>query len=323
MSAPEATRGRRYWWVNQNKTHREEIAGGFMWSPKTKKNGARNQFYDNMQEVGPGDIVFSFYRTRVQNLGVVTSRAETTPKPDFGKAGENWSREGWLVGAEFTPLAAPFRPKDHIDLIRPLLPRGYSPLQTSGEGQRSVYLAEVPQDLADLLVQLAGTEYPDPSLSPEPDPLPQAVAEEEAELANLQGRIDIGDLEREQLVKARRGQGIFRTNVRMNESRCRVTGITALAHLRASHMKPWKDCNDDEKLHGCNGLLLAPHIDHLFDQGWISFSDTGDLLIAADMNIEVLRAWDVPDGLNVGSFSPQQLQFLEFHRRHVFHGQST
>ena len=115
-----------------------------------------------MDEVSPGDIVFSFHGTRIQNVGMVTSLAETAPKPDFGTAGENWSLEGWLVGVEFTELNAPFRPKDHIDLIRPLLPTRYSPLRANGDGLQSVYLAEIPENLANLLIELAGSAYPRP-----------------------------------------------------------------------------------------------------------------------------------------------------------------
>jgi putative restriction endonuclease len=73
-------------------------------------------------------------------------------------------------------------------------------------------------------------------------------------------------------------------------------------------------------VHGCNGLLLAPHIDHLFDRGWISFSDTGDLLIATGMNLDVLHAWGVSESLNVGPFSPKQAEFLDHHRTNVFRG---
>lgn len=54
----------RYWWVNQNQTYKAEIRGSFMWSPKQNANGARNQFYENMREVSPGDVVFSFCDTR-------------------------------------------------------------------------------------------------------------------------------------------------------------------------------------------------------------------------------------------------------------------
>jgi predicted restriction endonuclease len=206
---------------------------------------------------------------------------------------------------------------EHMDVIGPLLPAKYSPLQASGAGLQSVYLAEISQELADTLIDIAGAEYPEDALSG-PDPDAEAAAEEERELANIQGRADIGEVERKQLVKARRGQGIFRTNVRMNEFRCRVTGITDKGHLRASHIKPWKDCTDEEKIHGCNGLLLAPHIDHLFDRGWISFTDGGDLLVASGMNLDVLHAWDVSETLNVGDFSPKQAEFLAHHRAKVF-----
>jgi hypothetical protein len=94
----------RYWWVNQNQTYRAELRGSFMWSPKQNANGARNQFYENMREVSPGDIVFSFCDTRIKALGVVTGGAQTGPKPDFGAAGSNWSREGWFVPVDYCVL---------------------------------------------------------------------------------------------------------------------------------------------------------------------------------------------------------------------------
>ena len=84
----------RYWWVNQNQTYRAEVRGSFMWSPKQNANGARNQFYENMREVSPGDVVFSFCDTRIKAIGVVTGGAQTGPKPDFGAAGSNWSQGG-------------------------------------------------------------------------------------------------------------------------------------------------------------------------------------------------------------------------------------
>ena len=67
----------RYWWVNQNQTYRAEVRGSFMWSPKRNANGARNQFYENMRSVAPGDVIFSFCDTRIKAIGVVTSPAET------------------------------------------------------------------------------------------------------------------------------------------------------------------------------------------------------------------------------------------------------
>jgi putative restriction endonuclease len=149
----------RYWWVNQNQTYRHEVQGGYLWSPKRNANGARNPFYESMREVAPGDLVFSFMDTRILAIGIAQSYCWESPKPlEFGTAGENWENVGWKVKVSFTELSKRIRPKDHIDLLRPLLPERYSPLQPNGNGLQSVYLTEVPVALAEVLVGLIGAE---------------------------------------------------------------------------------------------------------------------------------------------------------------------
>ena len=76
----------RYWWVNQNQAYKSEVPGEFLWSPKTRADGARNQFYENMREVAVGDVIFSFCDTRIKAIGAAIGRVETSPKPDFGDA---------------------------------------------------------------------------------------------------------------------------------------------------------------------------------------------------------------------------------------------
>jgi putative restriction endonuclease len=305
----------RYWWVNQNQTNREELLGQFMWSPKRNANGVRNQFYENMREVSPGDVVFSFWDTRIQAIGVITAPAETAPKPDFGNVGTNWSKEGWYVSVEYVSLDNKIRPKDHIGILRPFLPAKYSPLQVSGDGLQSVYLAEVPQPLADGLIGLIGQAYWDAyavlAASQETD----AVSDEEAAIVDQD--ID-GPRFRKQIIKARRGQGVFRSNVLLRETRCRVTGVTEQRHLRASHIKPWRIANDTERLDGANGLLLSPHIDHLFDSGYITFSATQELLVVPVVRNTLLDAWGINPGVRVGVFSTEQNAYLEFHRANIF-----
>ena len=143
---------------------------------------------------GPGARAAARYHdTRVQCVGIVTTPAETVPKPESGPEGQSndWSHEGWLVGVEYTALDSP-------------------------------------------------------------------------------------------------------------------------------HIKPWKDCSDVEKLHGCNGLLLSPHVDHLFDRGWVSFTDEGDLIVTEGLSKGLLETWGIPTELNVGPFSEKQAEFLDYHRTHVF-----
>lgn len=143
------------------------------------------------------------------------------------------------------------------------------------------------------------------------------VADEKVE-QTIQQRIDIGPREKAALIRARRGHGIFRKNLEQIERQCRVTGLTDRSHLRASHIKPWRDSDDHEKIDGYNGLLLSPHIDHLFDRGYLSFTDSGDLIVSQRLGSEVADAWGLTLPVNVGAFCPEQRVYLQYHRRRVF-----
>jgi putative restriction endonuclease len=306
----------RYWWVNQNQTYRAEVRGSFMWSPKRNANGVRNPFYENMREVSPGDVVFSFCDTRIKAVGIATGGAQTGPKPDFGNAGLNWSKEGWFVPVDYCILSNQLRPKDHVAILRPFLPTKYSPLQGSGDGVQSIYLTEVPQGLADALIGLIGQAYWDAystiatlQMTPEQTDN-EAVATMEATLT--------GPTFREQIVRARRGQGVFRANVLLREDACRVTRVSEPRHLKASHIKPWRDATDAERLDGANGLLLSPHIDHLFDEGYITFSQSQELVIVPEVKEKLLDAWGIDGGVRVGEFSREQNAYLDYHRVNVF-----
>ena len=112
-----------------------------------------------MGKVKAGDIVFSFSDTFIKAVGIATGSASSREKPVFEKASSNWSDEGWHVPVEFTELAHHVRPKDHINRLRPYLPDKYSPIQSNGNGLQSVYLAHVPQPMAEVLIGLLGQEY--------------------------------------------------------------------------------------------------------------------------------------------------------------------
>ena len=207
----------RYWWVNQNQTFRHEIEGGYLWSPKRNANGARNPFYESMREVAPGDLIFSFMDTRILAVGIAQSYCWESPKPlEFGTAGENWENIGWKVKVSFTKLSNKVRPKDHIEVLRPLLPARYSPLQPNGNGLQSVYLTEVPAPLAEVLIGLIGQEIaPIALVAREVKPVPADDLDSwerklEQELANNSA---IPETDRLAIVRARNGQGLFKDRV--------------------------------------------------------------------------------------------------------------
>ena len=225
----------RYWWVNQNQTYRHEVQGGYLWSPKRNANGARNPFYESMREVSPGDLVFSFMDTRIVAIGVAQSYCWESPKPlEFGTAGQNWENIGWKVTVKFTELENKVRPKDHIDILRPLLPEKYSPLQPNGNGLQSVYLTEIPAPLAEVLMGLMGAEVTVVAVTardvkPVPaDDLDVWERKLEQQIANDSG---MRETERLAIIRARNGQGLFKDRVSRIETRCRITGVENTAHL--------------------------------------------------------------------------------------------
>lgn len=309
---PEA----KSWWVNHKKTHRQEIDGEYIWSPKRNQNGAKNATYDSMAKVMAGDVVFSFAGGKIKAVGVAKGRArEAVQPPEFGTAGEEaWGTDpGWQVPIRFVELASPVRAKDHAKDWTGVLPAKHSPIRETGDGNQGVYLAAVPEAMGAVIRRLLGAQYQDALDRIQTDLGPDLEAEAAEE--QLAQRTDIGPTEKLRLSKARRGQGIYKKNLEQIEKGCRVTGVTDGRFLRASHIKPWAKSSDFEKLDGYNGLLLTPNADNLFDAGLISFSDSGDLLVSDNVPGGVLTSMGLTRGMTVGGFRPEQCVYLEWHRK--------
>jgi putative restriction endonuclease len=126
---------------------------------------------------------------------------------------------------------------------------------------------------------------------------------------------------RDQQVKARRGQSLFRFRVFQIEAACRLTGIARPDLLIASHIKPWRLCaTTHERLDGANGLLLTPHVDRLFDRGLLSFGDGGEVLRSPSLPAGDLERLGLAEACrrNAGAFSERQQGYLAWHRESVF-----
>jgi len=131
--------------------------------------------------------------------------------------------------------------------------------------------------------------------------------------------------EAERLVVQRVGQDLFR-NALLDywQGRCCVTGLAIPELLRASHIKPWAKCvSDDERLDIFNGLLLAPHLDALFDDGWISFTDAGEVIISSTLPTEACGLIGLTHELRVAGLKPRHMAFLAYHRHGVLRGISS
>lgn len=300
-----------YWWVNQGETYLEELSGGYLWSPKTRADGGRNQAYINMTLIKPGDLIFSFHNSKIQALGIAIDIAHSDSKPDFGNKGQHWSDIGWRVNVEYKYVQSPFTPLEYANEIESLLPEKHSPLDKNLRGVQA-YLFSISDQLGELLLTLSSALIPDVPVVSLSDLTYDA---EEQEIIN---EISLAETVKATLVMARRGQGTFRNRVNLIEEHCRVTGVSAEKLLIASHIKPWKKSDNEERLNGNNGLFLSPHVDKLFNDGYISFENKGLMLVSDRLPGEVLEKWRIDPTANYGKFNQDQSYFLEHHRKFEF-----
>ncbi|RQR60736.1 HNH endonuclease [Burkholderia sp. Bp9125] len=116
------------------------------------------------------------------------------------------------------------------------------------------------------------------------------------------------------LIDARLGQGKFRLDLeKIWNGRCAVTGCQTKAALRASHIKPWANSTDEERLDGNNGLLLVATLDALFDKFCISFSEAGEMLISESLPKDELLILGVHGRLRI-ALNARQSNYLAEHR---------
>jgi HNH endonuclease len=308
-----------FWWANHSHTFRQEIEGGYLWfANRSHKSKARSESDKNTQKLLPGDVVFSFAQGAIGAVGVVLGSAREAAKPaELESIAEHAdARAGWIVPVRFTALTTSLRPEDHIADLAPGQPRKHSPILAGGEGNQHMRLAAVPPLMAAKLCDLLDGQV-ERIVGMIVEEVGRSLMEDVAE-AVIQRRTDISPTQKSDLLRSRHGQGLFRANVEVNEHSCRISGVLDRRHLWARHIKPWCECEDAEKLDGCNGLLLSPHVAHLFERGYISFCDEGDLLVSQEMNPVVLDNWHLQLPLNVGEFRPEQCYYLDHHRREVF-----
>ncbi len=117
--------------------------------------------------------------------------------------------------------------------------------------------------------------------------------------------------EKENLIKSRLGQGSFRRDLVKHWNGCSVTGFKQIDILIASHIKPWKDSKNEERLDSFNGLLLLPTIDKLFDKGKIIISK----------KLDNYKALGIDKKMKI-KISSRHKKYLKFHREEVLNSRT-
>ena len=123
--------------------------------------------------------------------------------------------------------------------------------------------------------------------------------------------------ERKGLVTSRVGQGAYRKRIIHRwEYKCAVTRFDQLDVLIASHIVPWSQSNDNERLDIDNGLLLSPTYDALFDKHFISFEDNGKIILSEAIEFKAYEKIGVNGKEKINNLSPYNLKYLDRHRAH-------
>jgi len=295
-----------YWWVSQNKTYQHERDGQYLWAPKRDKGGNPQHHWTSMTEVEPGDVVFSAVRQKIVAVSVARTSAQDAVRPSGFNDGL-WEQDGWMVNLDFQELEFPVAIESVVSDLQPLLPSTKSPLTKGGTGVQG-YLFHVPPEAGSFL-------------------LSQIDEVAAAHLVDTSGqkinagikKLDIPETEKVALTKSRKGQGPFRDNLMIYwDNKCAVSDFSIKTLLRASHIKPWSDSNNIERLDVHNGLLLGPAYDAAFDKGYISFADDGELLVSAGLDDANLSRLGIEKNARLRAVEPGHKPYLTFHRDHVF-----
>lgn len=130
---------------------------------------------------------------------------------------------------------------------------------------------------------------------------------------------EIPETERTQIIKSRVGQGLFRSSLILDCGFCPITGVDDSRLLIASHIKPWRDSNNIERLDPKNGLLLTPTFDRLFDNGFISFNDNKSLIVSPWLSNANIARLAIESGMEIPNLPiAGREEFMAFHRAEIF-----
>jgi hypothetical protein len=130
----------------------------------------------------------------------------------------------------------------------------------------------------------------------------------------------ITSTEAERNIMSRTVQYKFRNgSLELWENKCAVTQINCPKILIASHIKPWREATNNERIDKYNSLLLSPTYDKLFDLGLITFDKDSGKIILSDIMTEF--EWN---SLNI--YSDQKLikvpnqtkKYLDYHNKKIF-----
>lgn len=123
--------------------------------------------------------------------------------------------------------------------------------------------------------------------------------------------------ERQGLITSRVGQGAYRKSILHHWNyECAVTRFNNPSILIASHIVPWVEATDIERLDKFNGILLSPVYDALFDRHLITFDQTGKIMLSHErIERDAFQLIGVTGNERLQKLSDRHLPYLARHRQ--------
>lgn len=155
-----------------------------------------------------------------------------------------------------------------------------------------------------------------------PDYLAEQEYSEEEQEIDISSDSSIPKAEREAIIRARKGQGIFRDKLLEECPFCPITLVNDERLLIASHIKPWAapGITNEERVDPKNGMPLTPTYDKLFDRGFISFTDDKKMMVSPWLSPMNQKRLNIFDGKNVPHLplDSKRKAYLKYHRDNIF-----
>lgn len=133
----------------------------------------------------------------------------------------------------------------------------------------------------------------------------------------LKEMFKVKSTERQALQKIRVGHDRFRSLVLERwDYRCAVTGGGLL--LTASHIKPWRYSNNEERLDPFNGICLSPLYDRAFDKGYITFDTDGSIELSPSVASIEVKLLGLRTDVRLAGLGTKHGVYLNYHRTEVW-----
>lgn len=243
-------------------------------------------YYARMTELSKGDKIFHYSNGNIVAIGTIVK-----PTISVFHEANNYFFEAKI---QYDIISTPLHVRTYWDEVKMLLPAAYAAFQKNGHDNGG-FLYPCNENLACLFMEKIALLNSD-------EPILQEILETEAK---VQATMRIGH------------QHYKNKLLHLWHHECAICKINIPELLKASHAKPWRDATHQERLDPYNGLLLCAHHDALFDKGFISFNECGEILLSPVLIKAEPSIYGVNANMRIQLYE-ENLKYLLWHQSYVF-----